>query len=118
MPFEVILQFIRFSVNLNALSNNIPIVHGLRDLLLSWLDHRKEVLLNISNYRLDKIEERLEILSGLLIAYLNMDEVIRIIREEDNPKEELIKRFELSDFQAESIPVSYTHLTLPTNREV
>ena len=93
----------RFSVNLNALSNNIPIVHGLRDLLLSWLDHRKEVLLNISNYRLDKIEERLEILSGLLIAYLNMDEVIRIIREEDNPKEELIERFELSDFQAESI---------------
>jgi topoisomerase-4 subunit A len=93
----------RFSVNLNALSNNIPIVHGLRDLLLSWLDHRKEVLLNISNFRLDKIEERLEILSGLLIAYLNMDEIIKIIREEDNPKTELIARFELSDFQAESI---------------
>jgi len=93
----------RFSVNLNALSNNIPIVHGLRDLLLSWLDHRKEVLLNISNFRLDKIEERLEILSGLLIAYLNMDEIIKIIREEDNPKTELIGRFELSDFQAESI---------------
>ena len=93
----------RFSVNLNALSNNIPIVHGLRDLLLSWLDHRKEVLLNISNFRLDKIEERLEVLSGLLVAYLNMDEVIKIIREEDNPKNELIKRFDLSDFQAESI---------------
>ena len=93
----------RFSVNLNALSNNIPIVHGLRDLLLSWLDHRKEVLLNISNFRLDKIEERLEILSCLLIAYLNMDEIIKIIREEDNPKTELIARFELSDFQAESI---------------
>ena len=93
----------RFSVNLNALSNNTPIVHGLRDLLLSWLDHRKEVLLNISNFRLDKIEERLEILSGLLIAYLNMDEIIKIIREEDNPKTELITRFELSDFQAESI---------------
>ena len=93
----------RFSVNLNALSNNIPIVHGLRDLLLSWLDHRKEVLLNISNFRLDKIEERLEILSGLLIAFLNMDEIIKIIREEDNPKTELIARFELSDFQAESI---------------
>ena len=93
----------RFSVNLNALSNGIPIVHGLRDLLLSWLDHRKEVLLNISNFRLDKIEERLEILSGLLIAYLNMDEIIKIIREEDNPKTELITRFELSDFQAESI---------------
>ncbi len=93
----------RFSVNLNALSNNIPIVHGLRDLLLSWLDHRKEVLLNISNFRLDKIEERLEVLAGLLIAYLNMDEVIKIIREEDNPKNELIKSFDLSDFQAESI---------------
>ena len=93
----------RFSVNLNALSNNIPIVHGLRDLLLSWLDHRKEVLLNISNFRLDKIEERLEVLAGLLIAYLNMDDVIKIIREEDNPKDELIKSFDLSDFQAESI---------------
>ena len=93
----------RFSVNLNALSNNIPIVHGLRDLLLSWLDHRKEVLLNISNFRLDKIEERLELLAGLLIAYLNMDDVIKIIREEDNPKNELIKSFDLSDFQAESI---------------
>ena len=93
----------RFSVNLNALSNNIPIVHGLRDLLLSWLDHRKEVLLNISNCRLNKIEERLEVLSGLLIAYLNMDEIIKIIREEDDPKDEFIKRFELSDFQAESI---------------
>ena len=85
----------RFSVNLNALSNNIPIVHGLRDLLLSWLDHRKEVLLNISNCRLNKIEERLEVLSGLLIAYLNMDEIIKIIREEDDPKDEFIKRFEL-----------------------
>ena len=93
----------RFSVNLNALSNNIPIVHGLRDLLLSWLDHRKEVLLNISNFRLDKIEERLELLAGLLIAYLNMDDVIKIIREEDNPKDALIKSFDLSDFQAESI---------------
>ena len=93
----------KFSVNLNALSNNIPIVHGLRDLLLSWLDHRKEVLVNISNFRLDKIDERLEALKGFLIAYLNMDEVISIIREEDNPKKELIVRFELSEFQAESI---------------
>jgi topoisomerase-4 subunit A len=93
----------KFSVNLNALSNNIPIVHGLRDLLLSWLDHRKEVLVNISNFRLDKIDERLEALKGFLIAYLNMDEVISIIREEDNPKKELIARFELSEFQAESI---------------
>lgn len=93
----------RFSVNLNALSNNTPIVHGLRDLILSWLDHRKEVLVNISNYRLAKIDERLEILNGYLIAYLNMDEVIRIIRETDNPKEQLIKKFKLTDLQSESI---------------
>ena len=93
----------RFSVNLNALSNNTPIVHGLRDLILSWLDHRKEVLVNISNYRLAKIDERLEILNGYLIAYLNMDEVIRIIREADNPKEQLIKKFKLTDLQSESI---------------
>ena len=93
----------KFSVNLNALSNNTPIVHGLRDLILSWLDHRKEVLLNISNYRLAKIDERLEVLNGFLIAYLNMDEVIRIIRETENPKEELIRKYKLTDFQAESI---------------
>ena len=97
----------KFSVNLNALSNNTPIIHGLRDLLLSWLDHRKEVLKNISNYKLNKINERLEILNGLLIAYLNMDMVIKIIREKEDPKSELIKRFKLT-------AVSYTHLTLPT----
>ena len=93
----------KFSVNLNALSNNTPIVHGLRDLILSWLDHRKEVLVNISKYRLAKIDERLEILNGYLIAYLNMDEVIRIIREADNPKKQLIKKFKLTDLQSESI---------------
>ena len=93
----------KFSVNLNALSNNTPIIHGLRDLLLSWLDHRKEVLKNISNYKLNKINERLEILNGLLIAYLNMDMVIKIIREKEDPKSELIKRFKLTDLQSESI---------------
>ena len=93
----------KFSVNLNALSNNTPIVHGLRDLILSWLDHRKEVLINISNYRLAKIDERLEVLNGFLIAYLNMDEVIRLIRETENPKEELISKYKLTDLQAESI---------------
>ena len=94
---------IKFSINLNALSNNTPIIHGLRDLLLSWLDHRKEVLINISNYKLNKINERLEILNGFLIAYLNMDEVIKIIREKEDPKSELIKRFKLTDLQSESI---------------
>ena len=93
----------RFSVNLNALNNNIPRVHNIRDMILSWLDHRRDVLVRRTNYRLKKIEDRLEILSGYLIVYLNLDQVIKIIRQEDNPKERLIKKFKLSDNQANSI---------------
>ena len=93
----------RFSVNLNALNNNIPRVHNIRDMILSWLDHRRDVLVRSTNYRLKKIEDRLEILSGYLIVYLNLDQVIKIIRQEDNPKERLIKKFKLSDNQANSI---------------
>ena len=62
----------RFSVNLNALNNNIPRVHNIRDMILSWLDHRRDVLVRRTNYRLKKIEDRLEILSGYLIVYLNV----------------------------------------------
>ncbi|MEM7301170.1 MAG: DNA topoisomerase IV subunit A [Pseudomonadota bacterium] len=94
----------RISLNLNVLSGGkVPKVLSLRDCLREWLDHRRDVLLRRSRNRLEKIEKRLEVLSGYLIAYLNLDEVIRIIRFEDHPKEELIKTFNLTDNQAEAI---------------
>jgi topoisomerase-4 subunit A len=80
-----------------------PLVMSLKQVLRAWLDHRHEVLVRRSNHRLAAIERRLEILDGYLIAYLNLDEVIRIIREEDQPKPRLMKRFDLSDIQAEAI---------------
>jgi len=70
----------RFSVNLNALNNNIPRVHNIRNMLLSWLDHRRDVLVRRTNHRLREIKDRLEILSGYLIVFLNIDQVIKIIR--------------------------------------
>ncbi|MEC9458861.1 MAG: DNA topoisomerase IV subunit A, partial [Pseudomonadota bacterium] len=93
----------RFSVNLNAINNNIPKVHNLRDLLISWIDHRRDVLIKRSNFRLREIKNRLELLSGYLIVYLNIDAVIKIIREEDEPKKKLIKKFDLTENQANSI---------------
>ncbi|MEM7069642.1 MAG: DNA topoisomerase IV subunit A [Pseudomonadota bacterium] len=94
----------RVSLNMNVLSGGkVPKVMSLREVLREWLDHRREVLQRRSRYRLAQIERRLEILGGLLIAYLNIDEVIRIIRHEDEPKQKLIARFELTDLQAESI---------------
>jgi len=94
----------RVPLNMNVLSRGkVPIVLGLSDVLREWLDHRREVLLRRSNYRLEKIAHRLEVLGGYLIAYLNLDEVIRIIREEDEPKQELIRTFSLTDVQAEAI---------------
>ncbi|MBX3447350.1 MAG: DNA topoisomerase IV subunit A [Parvibaculaceae bacterium] len=94
----------RFPLNLNVLSaGQVPGVMSLREALKAWLEHRKEVLVRRSNFRLDKIEKRLEVLEGYLKAYLNLDEVIRIIREEDEPKPALIKRFKLTDNQAEAI---------------
>ncbi len=94
----------RFPLNLNVLSaSQVPGVMNLREALRAWLEHRKEVLVRRSNFRLDKIEKRLEVLEGYLKAYLNLDEVIRIIREEDEPKPALIKRFKLTDNQAEAI---------------
>ncbi|MEP1906134.1 MAG: DNA topoisomerase (ATP-hydrolyzing), partial [Nitratireductor sp.] len=73
----------RFPLNLNVLSaGQVPGVMNLREALRAWLEHRKEVLVRRTNFRLDKIEKRLEVLDGYLIAYLNLDEVIRIIREE------------------------------------
>jgi topoisomerase IV subunit A len=78
-------------------------VLSLRDVLVEWLDHRRQVLLRRSRHRLADIERRLEILSGFLIAYLHIDEVIRIIRTEDHPKQVMMARYGLSDTQAEAI---------------
>jgi topoisomerase-4 subunit A len=95
---------VRISLNLNVLAaDGTPGVKNLRDALTAFLDHRHVVLVRRSRHRLAKIEHRLEVLEGYLIAYLNLDEVIRIIREEDEPKPELMKAFKLSDVQAEAI---------------
>src|ERR1700744_1353777 len=80
-----------------------PRVMSLQEVLRCWLDHRHEVLVRRSNHRLAAIERRIEILEGYLLVYLNLDEVIRIIREEDQPKPRLMQRFSLSDIQAEAI---------------
>jgi topoisomerase-4 subunit A len=94
----------RFSLNMNVLSRGqVPNVLSLRDALLQWLEHRKIVLVRRSHFRLRKIAQRLEVLGGYLIAYLNLDEVIRIIREEDDPKAAMMARWELTDPQAEAI---------------
>lgn len=94
----------RFNLNLNVLnSHGVPEVLGLRDILQAYLDHRHEVLVRRTNFRLDKIARRLEILEGMLICYLNLDEVIRIIREEDDAKGELIAAFDLTEIQVEAI---------------
>ncbi|MDH4981064.1 DNA topoisomerase IV subunit A [Hyphomicrobium sp. D-2] len=95
---------VRFGLNMNVLSaGQIPGVLSLRDVLWQWLEHRVEVLVRRSQYRLKKIEHRLEVLDGYLIAYLNIDEVIRIVRHEDNPKAKLMSRFKLSEVQADAI---------------
>ncbi|CTQ54363.1 DNA topoisomerase 4 subunit A [Roseibium album] len=94
----------RFSLNMNVLSmGKVPMVMGVKQVLREWLDHRKVVLIRRSEYRLGQINHRLEVLAGYLVAYLNLDEVIRIIREEDDAKAELIRTFELTDVQAEAI---------------
>ncbi len=94
----------RVSLNMNVLSGGkVPKVMSLSEVLREWLDHRRDVLVRRSRHRLGQIDRRLEILGGLLIAYLNIDEVIRIIRFEDEPKHKLIARFDLTDLQAESI---------------
>ena len=94
----------RFSLNMNVLDGGRhPRVMGLREMLRCWLDHRHEVLIRRSNHRLDAIARRLEILEGYLIVYLNIDEVIRIIRTQDEPKPALIKKFSLTETQAEAI---------------
>ena len=94
----------RIPLNMNVLSmGRVPKVMGLKDVLVEWLAHRREVLQRRSRHRLAAIDRRLEILGGYLVAYLNLDEVIRIIREEDEPKTSLMETFSLTDVQAEAI---------------
>ncbi|MEM6666922.1 MAG: DNA topoisomerase IV subunit A, partial [Pseudomonadota bacterium] len=93
----------RFSLNMNVLDHGVPKVMGLKQVLRAYLDHRRDVLLRRTRHRLDKIDKRLHVLDGYLIAYLNIDEVIRIIREEDEPKQVMMGRFGITDIQAEAI---------------
>ncbi|MAI06019.1 MAG: DNA topoisomerase IV subunit A [Alphaproteobacteria bacterium TMED87] len=94
----------RFSMNMNVLCDDgVPRVLNLREILQSYLNHRQKVLISKSNFRLNNIKRRIQILKGYLIVYLNMDQVIKIIREKDNPKSILIKKYKLDDIQAESI---------------
>jgi topoisomerase IV subunit A len=95
---------VRAPLNMNVLgADSIPRVMNLKEVLQAFLDHRMEVLERRSRHRLDKIERRLEVLAGFIICFLNLDEVIRIIREEDEPKAKLIDTFALTDVQAEAI---------------
>jgi topoisomerase-4 subunit A len=93
-----------YRVNINVIAlDGRPRVMGLKELLLEWLEFRRSTVRRRLNHRLQKLNARLHILDGMLIAYLNLDEVIRIVRTEDQPKPVLIKRFKLSDEQAEAI---------------
>src|SRR5208283_1627772 len=94
----------RVPLNMNVLvRGRIPKVVGLAEALTEWLAHRREVLLRRSRHRLSEIEHRLEVLGGYLVAYLNIDKVIKIIRKEDEPKPVLMRTFKLSDVQADAI---------------
>src|ERR1700754_4698237 len=102
--FKLSALEVRFPVNINVLdARGTPGVMGLKACLKAFLDHRREVLVRRARFRLGKIEARLHILDGLLIAYLNLDEVIRIVRYEEEPKAKLIAAFALSEIQAEAI---------------
>ncbi len=93
-----------FRLNMNVIGlNRRPQTLGLIDLLKQWLDFRKQTVVKRLNYRLEKINERLHILEGLLIIFLHLDEVIRIIRKSDDPEKELMRRFKLSAIQVEAI---------------
>lgn len=94
----------RFGINMNVVDKNqIPRVMNLKEILLAYLEHQKEVLIRRKKYRLEHIENRLEILAGYLIVYLNLDAVIKIIRNEDEPKPKLMAKFKLTEVQAEAI---------------
>ena len=94
----------RLPLNMNVLTRGqVPNVLSLRQVLREWLDHRKAVLVRRSKFRLAKIDHRLEVLAGYLIVYLNLDKVIKIIREKDEPKPALMRAFKLTEIQAEAI---------------
>jgi topoisomerase-4 subunit A len=94
----------RIPLNMNVLvKGRVPKVLGLAEALREWLDHRRDVLVRRSKHRLGKIEHRLEMLGGYLVAYLNLDKVIKIIRTQDEPKPVLMKTFKLSEVQADAI---------------
>ncbi|GAC86920.1 DNA topoisomerase IV subunit A [Gluconobacter thailandicus F149-1 = NBRC 100600] len=94
----------RFSLNMNVLDGDrVPNVLSIKQVIQAWLAHVHEVLVRRSNHRLAAVLRRLEILDGFLAVYLNLDEVIRIIREEDEPKSCLMKTFSLTDIQAEAV---------------
>jgi topoisomerase-4 subunit A len=94
----------RVPLNMNVLSKGrIPMVMGLVEVLREWLDHRRDVLLRRSKHRLAQIEHRLVVLGGYLVAYLNLDKVIKIIRSKDEPKPVLMKTFKLNEVQADAI---------------
>ncbi|MDB5490215.1 MAG: Topoisomerase subunit [Micavibrio sp.] len=95
---------VRFALNMNVLDKGVtPRVMNIKEVLQAWMDHRKEVLVRRSSHRLEAVMHRLEVLAGYLIVYLNIDEVIRIIRTEEEPKPKLMKAFGLTDVQAEAI---------------
>ena len=94
----------RFSMNMNVIdSNQTPRVMSLREVLQAYIDHRLDVLVRRTDFKLNKIHERLKVLEGYIIVYLNLDEVIEIIREDDNPKLEMKNRWKLNDIQADAI---------------
>ena len=94
----------RFNMNMNVLDGGItPRVMSLKEVLQAWMEHQKEVLVRRSGHRLEKVLARIEVLEGYLIVYMNIDEVIRIIRFEDEPKMKLIETFKLTDNQAEAV---------------
>ena len=94
----------KFSMNMNVLdADGVPHVMSIKEVLKAYLQHRNYILLRKINFRLNKINARIEILEGYLIAYLNLDEIIRIIREEDEPKTVMMTKFKLTDTQAEAI---------------
>ncbi len=94
----------RFGLNMNVLDGGIvPKVMNIKEVLRAWMEHQKEVLVRRANHRLEKVLHRIEVLEGYLIVYLNIDKVIKIVREKDEPKKELIKAFKLSEVQAEAV---------------
>jgi topoisomerase IV subunit A len=94
----------RIPLNMNVLvKGRVPKVVGLAEVLREWLDHRRDVLVRRARFRLREIEHRMEVLGGLLVAYLNLDKVIKIIRKEDEPKPVLMKTFKLTEVQTEAI---------------